>query len=84
MTERHTRRLEKLRDATRIHHATLWSGIDRSSIATAKAKRRAAIEDACSSVWINMFDRELKDDEFESGIISGLDMIEWLCSCQTN
>lgn len=38
----------------------------------AKADRRQAIEDACSSFWISMFEHELRDDEFESGVISEL------------
>jgi len=37
-----------------------------------KEVRREAIEDACSMFWIAMFDHELKDSEFDSGIMSGL------------
>jgi superfamily II DNA helicase RecQ len=34
--------------------------------------RREAIEEACFTFWIAMFDHELKDSEFDSGIMSGL------------
>ena len=37
-----------------------------------KEERRQAIEDACMMFWIAMFDHELKDSEFKSGIVSGL------------
>jgi len=72
MTERQARHLEKLRDATQIDSKTSQNDSSRGDRTVAKAKRRQAIEDACSSFWINMFDHELRDDEFESGIISGL------------
>ena len=37
--------------------------------------RRQKIEDACLAFWIAMFDHELKANEYESGIISGLAVI---------
>jgi hypothetical protein len=42
------------------------------SIAERKNERRQVIEDTCLMFWIAMFDYELKDNEFKSGIISGL------------
>jgi superfamily II DNA helicase RecQ len=35
-------------------------------------KRREATERACLGFWLAMFDHELQDDEYESGIMSGL------------
>lgn len=35
-------------------------------------ERREAIEKACLDFWITIFDHEIKDTEFECGIISGL------------
>ena len=72
MTDRQARHLEKLRDATRCDYPMPQDGGSNSDRAAVKAVRRRAIEDACMSFWINMFDHELQDDEFESGIISGL------------
>lgn len=69
MTERQARHLEKLRDATGQDYTTSHDGSGRAAM---KTVRRRAIEDACMLFWINMFDHELRDDEFESGIVSGL------------
>jgi hypothetical protein len=48
----------------------------RQLVIDAPARRTAdeteAIDDACLEFWIAMFDHPLKDDKFESGIISGL------------
>lgn len=41
-------------------------------MAQRKEERRQAIEDACLMFWIAMFDQELKDSEFKSGVMSGL------------
>ena len=42
------------------------------SPAARRKRREKAIEDACMTFWIAMFDQELKDSEFKSGIISAL------------
>ena len=47
-------------------------GTRNGSITARKKSRRQAIEDACMVFWIAMFDHELKDSEFKSGITSGL------------
>ncbi len=73
MTKRQSQCLERLRDvAAPEKFCSYTEGTRIESITARKAKRRQAIEDARMLFWIAMFDHELKDSEFKSGIISGL------------
>jgi hypothetical protein len=40
-----------------------------------RRERGERVEDACLEFWIAMFDQDLQDDEYESGIISGLALV---------
>ena len=72
LTDRQSEWLEKLREVAapartgnEVEHPT-------QSKAERKNERRQVIEDTCLMFWIAMFDHELKDSEFQSGIMSGL------------
>ena len=73
MTERQSWCLTKLREVTAPDRGPS-NAIVRSR-AERRSGRRQVIEDACLVLWIPMFDHELKDSEFKSGIISGLAML---------
>ena len=73
LTKRESECLERLRDVAapqEVRHDI--EGSSNGGIAARKESRRQAIEDAYTLFWIVMFDHELKDSEFKSGIISGL------------
>lgn len=72
MTERQMSWMQRLQDVAAPEQVGHEVETPLRSRAQRKEERRKAIEDACLMLWIAMFDHELKDNEFESGIISGL------------
>lgn len=70
LTDRQRGCLSELHAATReeIEAEEKW----RVRQGNERRKRREATEGACLRFWVAMFDHELQDDEYESGIISGL------------
>ena len=73
MTKRQLICLERLRDAAapeKFRHNI--DGTRDESIVLRRDRRRQALEDTCMLFSIAIFDRELKDSEFKSGIISEL------------
>ncbi|KAL9628824.1 MAG: hypothetical protein Q9204_005638 [Flavoplaca sp. TL-2023a] len=74
MTERQRKCLQKVRDVTAPGSRENVDVEDSQgeSRTARKGARREAIEEAFSTFWVAMFDHELKDSEFKSGIISGL------------
>ncbi len=72
ITERQSRCLEQLQEAAALEGRDHEEDGPGRSNAQRMKERRQAIEDACGIFWIAMFDHELKDSEFKSGIMSGL------------
>ena len=72
MTKRQLECLERLQEVAAPESREENDERSVASGTTRKEARRKAIEDACMTFWIAMFDHELKDSEFKSGIISGL------------
>jgi hypothetical protein len=62
-----------------LHTAVADEDPDKGKSGRGRRKRRRErgerVEDACLEFWIAIFDQDLQDDEYESGIISGLALV---------
>lgn len=72
MTEQQAEWLERLRGVATPVRVDDEDDSPTRSKTERKNKRRQAIKDTCLMFWISMFDHELKDSDFKSGIMSRL------------
>lgn len=79
LTDRQRHCLSDLHAATRDEEEEEEEGEERGKqgkpgkrLEQERRKRREATQSACLRFWLAMFDHELHDDEYESGIMSGL------------